>query len=150
MITNDDLTKSLEEVGLDLVVPNNEALREALTLDGSMLSSLTNQKISSMIFTLSRFQLYLQVHSNVRTLNHKKAKREFEKELNSTLIQLKCPKSYTVKEKVAQAFIENPNLTDMEEKVVNAEGHEILFHKTPESILEIINALKKELSTRGN
>jgi len=143
------LNRCLEETGLGSITPQPEALKEALSIDGTMLGTLSAQKISSLIFTLTRYQLYLQLQSNMRTVKRDSTKRRYELELGKTMIKLQKSK-LTVKEKAAQALEDNPNLAVLEENWYKAESEATLFHKTPEMVMEIANALKKELSVRGN
>jgi hypothetical protein len=144
----DQLSKCLEDTGLSEVAPNLEALKEALSIDGTKLGTLTSQKISSLIFTLSRYQLYLQLQCNIRSVKRNTAKRQFEIEQGKALIKLPSSK-LTVKEKAAKVLEEHEGLANLESKYATADDECTLFHKTPEMVLEIINALKKELSIRS-
>jgi hypothetical protein len=143
-----EILTCLSGLGLDSIAPNEAVFREALSLAGEDISSMPINRISKLIFTLSQYQVYLQLQANIQSAKYRKAKRDFELELNRTLIQVKESKM-TIKEKTAKAFEINEQLSVLEEAMTVAEGKDIALHKIPESALEIINALKKELSIRG-
>ena len=144
-----NLQRSLESCGLDLIVPDGSAFREALSLDGTQISSLSNEKLQSIIYTLSRYLMYLQLQYNVRSAKHVKAKRDYELALSKALVTVKGSK-LTVKEKTAIALESDESLALLEELSMKTEGEEIVFKRTPDAIVEMINSLKRALgSTRG-
>ena len=143
------ILNSLEEVGLDTMVPKTNPLVEIAAIDGESLSTLSSQKISSLIFNLSRYQVYLQVQCNVRSARFKRAKRDYNLLLFRVLSEMKGSK-LTVKEKTAKALTDNPDLAVLELELAEAEAEDTVFQNIPTSTVEIINSLKKELSIRAN
>lgn len=148
---NEQLTQCLADTFLDQIQLDGNVLSEALSLDGEAITTLPDRQLSAMVYNLSRYQVYIQLHANVRTANLLTAKRIYESELNVALVSLKAPAKATVKEKLALAFDQNPKLKNLDESVAIAEREEALFKKVPEQTVHLVNSLKKEMGRReGN
>lgn len=147
---SESLSQSLNDTFLDQIQINGSVLSTVLSYDGETITNLTDKQLSSTLFDLSRYQVYLQLHANIRVTTLISAKRAYANELRRTLINMSEIKGkLTVKEKEARAMDQNPKLQELEEALEEAEKQEALFRKVPEQTLEIVNALKKELSRRG-
>ena len=147
---SDALYKSLNDTFLDRIQIKESVLDRVLSYDGEQITNLTDKQLSSTLFDLSRYQTYLQLHANIRTTTLISAKRAYTNELRRTIISMSEIKGkMTVKEKEAKAMEENPKLQQLEDALEEAEKQEALFRKVPEQTLELVNALKKELSRRG-
>lgn len=148
---SDLLQQSLTDTFLDQIQIKGDILSTALSYDGETITNLTDSKLSATLYDLSKYQVYLQLHANIRTTTLISAKRAYNNELRKTMVSLsdmKLPSKMTVKEKEAKAMEENPRLQELELKLEEAEKQEALFRKVPEQTLELVNALKKELSRR--
>jgi hypothetical protein len=142
------MSDPLEETFLNKIAIDGDVLARALSYDGEAITNLTDTQLSSTLYDLSKYQIYLQLHANIRTANYAAAKRAFESELGKVLISLKASSKATSKEKIALAIQHNERLQQLEENVATTEMEEILFRKVPEQAVELVNALKKELSRR--
>jgi len=142
----DSLSRSLTETYLDQISVDSDILAEALRVDGEAMTNLTSKKLSAMSFNLARYQVFLQLHANVRVANHLKAKRDFKIELGKTLVGLK--EKVTIAEKTAIALEQNKQLAALEKELAYAEREEALFKDIPRQSIELINSMKKELTRR--
>lgn len=144
--SHDPLLQSLTDTYLDKISVDSSVLSEALSIDGEAMTNLTSQKLTAMSYNLSRYQVFLQLHANVRVANHLRAKRDFRIELGKTLVNLTS--KGTVAEKTAIALETNPRLAELDQLVSDTEREEVLFKDVPRQSIELINSIKKELSRR--
>jgi len=144
---NTEVSKELQVVGLDKVNVNLKDIEAAITLNGRSLSSIPDEKLSAYVYNLAQYQLYIQLHYNIRNVEYTRAKVAFERALNKAIAGIEGKQ--TIKEKTAKAM-EDINLLRLEENMLEAETKLLIFHKIPETFTEVANALKKELGLRVN
>lgn len=149
-VMSNSLEKALSDTFLDQIQINRSILETALRYDGEQITNLTDKSLSATLYDLSRYQIYLQLHANIRLTTLISAKRAYQNELRRTVIRMsEMKEKMTVKEKEARAIEDNPILRQLEEEFEEAEKQEALFRRVPEQTIELVNALKKELSRRG-
>ena len=144
-LLNSEFTKELKAVGLDKININLKDIEDITSLDGKNLSNITNQRLTAYVFSITQYQLYIQLHHNIRNVEYSRAKVAFEQALNKALVGIggKNP----VKEKTAVAM-EDPELQRLQKEMLAAEARSTLFNKVPEAFTEVANSLKKELNLR--
>jgi hypothetical protein len=139
--------ETVELTRLSSVVTYSEEVDRILSLSGRELTNLTDSKLSQYLFTLTNHITYVQLHYNIRNMWHLRAKGKYELELNKALAEMASSK-LTVKEKTAKAM-ENPKLTELYEDWKSKEAQYTMLHKIPESLLEVANSIKKEMTIRS-
>ena len=141
----DTLQKSISDTMITSICPNKDQLAEALSLQSDELSALTERELSKYIYTLSQYIVYLQVQCNSRHIKYLESKRRYELALAKGSISIEAK---TLKEKARIALSNDPELQKYEKILRITEADYMLFEKIPESVTELVNALKKELSIR--
>jgi len=139
------ITTSLEETKIDHISPEADGLDKALAVKGYDISSLADAEISQHMYTLSQYIVFLQVQCNVRQIKYIDAKRMYELAIAKAVAN---QTGKTVKERTNTALLESGELQRLEQDYRLTEADFILFSKVPDSILEVVNAFKKELSLR--
>lgn len=143
--TKDKIEKSLEVSKLSSIHPDEDELSATLALKSSDLASLTDQDLSRSIFTLAQYQVWLQTYCNIKHIVYLDAKRVFEIALTRASKNLD---GKTLKEKSQKALEADSALQSLERDLKAKEHDYFLFDKIPETISDLANALKKELSIR--
>jgi hypothetical protein len=142
-----EIATELKKVRLLDYAPDMKGVEEILQLKGRNLSTLSETKLSEYVFTITQYQLYLQLHHNIRNIEYLTAEGEYERAVDKALIGLP-DKKQTVKEKIATAIETNPHIKELLVKMEKARNRHILFNKIPDAFIEWGNAIKKELSIR--
>lgn len=145
-IDKSKILNELQLTGLHTLDQDIEEISSINSLRGRDLSSLSDTKLSYYTFIAVQYQMYLQLHYNVRRIEYLQAKRAYEFALNKALASI--PGKQTVKEKIGEAM-KDPDLVKLESELADAENKYHLLDKMPEALLEIANSLKKELSLRN-
>lgn len=142
----DKLEESLAATCLDKISPSQIPLQRVLSLVGNDLSALVDKELSSYIYTLAQYQVFLQAQCNSRHIKFLEAKRAFDlgvaRELNTS------DGKRTVKERTNGILLTNTLVQELEKDMRIKEADFLLFDKIPEAVAELTNALKKELSIR--
>lgn len=141
------LKQSLEGTGLEkITMPGELLLTWALTFNPESVVSMPSEDISKAIFVISRYVVFLQAQANLR-----EASLYHEKENFNIAIAEKISKypTGTVAERQAKALNDHEDLRMLKDRVMSAKINYLMFQKIPDSFLEVINALKKELSRRS-
>lgn len=136
---------SLSDTYIDQVSPDGDSLKKILSLSGYELNALDDSIVTQYIYTLTQYLVFLQVQTNVRQIKYLDTKRQYELALSKAIANTS---GKTIKERSKLALIENDAVQKLEQSFKVAEADYILFTKIPDSILELINAFKKELSIR--
>lgn len=142
----ENLTKSINSTLVDRIAPNTGLLETVLALQGDLISTLTDQQLTSYMYTLAQYQVFLHTQVNLKNIRFMESKREFEFALAKETVKSTAK---TVKEKEFNALINNEHLQELEKKMRLREAEYVLYDKVPDSISEITNALKKELGLRA-
>jgi len=141
------LRSSILDTKIDQVIPREDLLEVVLAVQGDAIYALTDNQLTSYIFVLSQYQLFLQVQANVKYIKFIEAKRTFDLKMSREVSKNK--EKATIKEKEANALSSSEELQGFEKAMVVRQADYLLFEKVPESVAEIANALKKELGLRA-
>jgi hypothetical protein len=144
-----DLVEELSKAKLLDYTPDMKGIEAILQLKGRDLSTLSEDKLSECVFVITQYQLYLQLHHNIRNIEYLNLENQFDRALNSALLKV-ADKKLTVKEKMAVAMEGNTELQELEDNAFRAKSKYLLFNKIPDSLIEWGNAIKKELSIRAS
>jgi len=131
----------LDQVGLG----SQEQLQWALSLNPEDLVVLPVEDISKAIFIYAQYIVFVQAQLNVREASLMYEKRKFNRAVAKAIS--KYPKG-TVAEREAKAFEDNEDLRMLEQQYLKAQTNFVMFQKMPDSMAEVVNALKKELTRR--
>lgn len=146
-ISNTDLVTELNNIGfIDCLDKDTDSLKLVLSLRGKDLSSISDKKLSEHLLNLTRYHAYLTVHYNFRNIEYVTSKRKYDMELNKKIISVEG-KGLTVKEKTSIAM-EDPEVMVFYNDFVAKERLFLLLKNLPESLTELANAIKKEMSVR--
>lgn len=140
------LAKSLEDTKIASIKPSKDKLDEILHLQADQISTIQDSKLTEYIYALAQYQVFLHVQSNSRKILFLESKRTFDAEVSRQVVRNTQGK--TVKERLALALENDPRLQELEKDMRIKEADQLLFDNVPESVSELSNALKKELSIR--
>lgn len=141
------LRTSLEGTYLEFMgIGNENILKWALSIDPETVVLFESSDLTKAMYSLTQYSAFLQAQLNAREATFIYEKRKFGRELSLAICQY--PKG-TVNEREAKALKDIKELQLLESRLVKAETDFLMFRKMPESILEKVNVLKKEMSRRG-
>lgn len=141
------LNTSLHDTRLDKIDPtqNRDDLDKALLIRGHEISTMATEELMAHMYTLTQYTVFMHMQSNIRQIKFLEAKREYELALAKAL---SGKQGKTVKERASAAILESEDLQKLESEMRVREADHIMFEKVPDSLAELANALKKELSLR--
>lgn len=140
------VSQSLEECKFHLIKPEKDLLDKILGLNGYTISSLDNNTLSSYLFALAQYQIFIQTQVNIRNIKYVESKRAYDLEMAR---EIQKTNAKTIKEKNTTALLNSPILQELEKDMRVKYSDHIIFDKIPDSIAELSNALKKEIALRG-
>lgn len=143
----DRIAQSLLDTRLGSISPDYEEIETILSLKGSRLSFLTSKDLTHYIYSLSQYLIFLQVQVNIRNIKYIDAKKAYETALAREMSTKDTKR--TLKEKTSEVLLSSEKLQQLSQALQVKEADYRLFDKIPDHILELVNALKKELATRG-
>lgn len=129
----------------NLGVGNKTVLEWALKIDPESVVLFSGQELTKAMYSLTQYAAFLQAQLNIREATFLYEKRKFGREIALAISKYKG----TVQEREAKALDEVDELKMLEDRMIAAESQFIIFKKMPESILEKVNVIKKEMSRRG-
>lgn len=141
------LTKSLVDTKIANIKPSKDKLDEILRLPSDQISTIPDNKVTEYIYCLAQYQVFLHVQANSRKILFLESKRSFDAEVAREVSKIE---GKTIKERASYAINNNQQLQALEKDMRIKEADYILFENIPESVSELANALKKELSIRFN
>lgn len=138
-----------EDLLLHYACPNNSVVIEVLQLDVASLTDLTQENLSRYILVLGQYLVMLQHQENLKAIEYMLAYKAFEFKLSKQKISLDLPKSIkTEKEKMLWVLREDEYLHSLYEEVLSLEAQKTLMSGTGRAVENLLNALKKEMSSR--
>lgn len=142
------LQESVEGTYLEYMgIGNPEHLKQVLRMDPEHFVTMPSDELSKAMFTLVEYVAFLTAQANVREATWIYEKKEFG---IAMALAIKDHQKGTVAEREAIALSEKEDLRIMKQVMMKAHLDFIMFQKMPDSFVEKINAIKKELSRRGN
>lgn len=148
MIFDEQVNHTLHTTGLDLMTSSelDTEVKRLLKLSGSDITSMPLTKLSETIFNSARYMMYIQLYYNQVNANLIYLKKEHEQSLIKKASLIKEGK--TIKEKSVLALLQSDSLMEQDITIKQLEISVNLLHNIPEMLMELINALKKELQRR--
>jgi hypothetical protein len=139
---------TLQSTGLDLVSSSelNSETTKLLKLSGSDITNMSSTKLSETIFNTARYMMYVQLYYNQVNANLIYLKKEHEQALVRFCTNIKEGK--TIKEKSVHALSQNTALSEQDQTIKQLEISVNILNNLPEMLMELTNALKKELQRR--
>ena len=135
---------------LEYAQPNLDLVAEALGIDIETLDSLSSARISKYIVVLAQYLIMLQYNSNLRSARASLLSKQLEHDANVFKMEGKFPKTATNDKQRRSWLIENNEAFKVNwETYLQVDAEHVLLHGMSSSVDALINALKKELSTRG-
>jgi hypothetical protein len=144
---SEQLSKSLIDTRIHLIQPTKNKLDEVLKLQSGNISTLNESRLTEYIYTLAQYSVFLNVQANTRKILFLESKRAYDAALNRAVSKVN---GKTIKERASSVLESDEKLQQLEKDMRKKEADCILFENVPESVSEISNALKKELSFRFN
>lgn len=139
------LSASLADTRLDQLDPDRSALDKALKVQGHELSNMATEELTTHMYTLTQYTVFMNMQTNIRRIKFIEAKRDYELALAR---ELSTKQGKTVKERSSAAMLESPELQKLELEMRVREADHILFDNIPDSIAELASAMKKEIGNR--
>ena len=121
--------------------------KKLLQLTGNDITTMPDITLSENIYNAARYMSFLQLYYNQANATYIHLKREHDLEVLKEVQKLKLNK--TIKEKTAYVIENIPGLYSQFEELQKLEITVNLLQKMPESVMELANALKKELQRRN-
>lgn len=141
------VSRSFDSTKISSIKPDPKLLEETLSMAPHNVPLMSDQELSERIFGLSQYQVYIQAQTNARNVKFINIKRRYEMALNQAASKID-PKVKTVKEREALALAGSDDLRKMLDDLTIAESDYLLFENIPQSMIELCNALKKEMALR--
>lgn len=142
----DDLSEYLQ---LYYASPNRGLVVEVMQLDAGQFDSLANNTLSKYILVLGQYLVMLQHNENMKGIEHMILSKSFDYNVSVKKISAEIPKSLkTEKEKLYWIIQNDSEIEKMYEDLIAAEAEKMLTADMAKAIENLLNALKKEKSTR--
>lgn len=142
--------KFSEEMLLHYSSPNRDLIVEILQFDANVLSDLHDSQLSKYILVLGQYLVMLQYNDNLKNIEKVLISKTFDFHLNKAKSTTDAPAFVkTEKEKRSWFLSNNEELMELETKLLVAEAEATLISGMANSIEALLNALKKEKSSRG-
>src|SRR6188508_845958 len=139
-----------EEMLLHYSSPNRDLIVEILQFDANGLADLHDSQLSKYILVLGQYLVMLQYNDNLKNIEKVLISKTFDFTLNKVKSTTDAPPFVkTEKEKRSWFLSNNEELMELETKLLVAEAEATLISGMTNSIEALLNALKKEKSSRG-
>jgi hypothetical protein len=152
MIDVAKIRSSIDQLSTSLLLnaasPNTEVVKEALSLNASLIDGIPNSVLSGYIVALGQYIVMLQHYENRIAIEYATLSKLLDFELAKKAITDGTGKSKSIKERRSSAIIADENLIALEELILQAEAEKMLMSSMVNAVSEFLNALKKEKSGR--
>jgi hypothetical protein len=135
-------------LGLDKASPNQELINQVLSYDAALLYNLTDYNISTYIVALGQYLVMLQVYKNQLEMLSNAASRKLEFELSKKKLMSDSKVKINEKDRRCLELIADPDLMDASNLIDDFSIEQTLLTNISGALEELLNALKKEKSSR--
>lgn len=143
----DDLSEYLQ---LYYSAPNRDLIIEIMQLDANQFDSINNITLSKYIIVLGQYIVMLQHTENMKNIEHMVMSKSFDFNVSMKKIRDDLPKSLkTEKERLYWVLNNDADILQMYEDLIAAEAGKMLTADMTKAVESLLNALKKEKSTRS-
>lgn len=141
----DHLNEKADELLLFKTKPNLSIVEEALSMNVGDLETIRDDVLSKYIIVLSQYLIFFNSQMNKSKVMYMVHSKNFDKVLNSAIIDIK---GKSVGERKAKAVEDSSELLDLEDRVSHYEREVNLGKDHDTQVTTLINALKRELTRR--
>ena len=147
----DKVTLLSEQMMLHYASPDNNLVVQVLQLDASAFPAVTDEELTKYVIVLGQYLVMLQHNINLKAVEHLLSSKTFEHKLMVKTIKREFPPNIkTDKAKRAMVLDDDEEMKEMFIEVMAAESEKLLLHNMDKAVESLLNALKKEKSTRVN
>jgi hypothetical protein len=146
----DKVNRFSDEMLLHYAAPNRDFIVEIMQLDAADLNQLHQEQLSKYVLVLGQYLVMLQHNENMKAIEHMLAAKAFEHNLNKEKFSRDDVQGKTEKERRAWLLLNDPELKNLYEQVLVAEAEKMVISGMVKANEGLLNALKKELSSRYN
>jgi len=143
-----EINNTSENLLLHYASPNQSLVSEVLRFDAESFNELPDDMLSKYILAMGQYLVMLQHNENLKAIDFMIASRVFENKINMKTFQLGSETKATLKERRAALLESDPDLIQLQDTVVSAEAQKMLLVGTVRASEGLLNALKKEKSSR--
>lgn len=138
-----------EQLLLHYSSPDNNLVIQVMQLDASAFPSVSDEDLSRYIIVLGQYLVMLQHNVNLKSVEYMLISKTYEHKLMIKVLKEDWPPSIKT-DKVKRAFIidKYADISDMMFEVMMSESEKLLLHDMNKAVESLLNALKKEKSTR--
>lgn len=139
-----------EQLLLHYAAPDNNLVIQVMQLDASSFPSVSEEDLSRYIIVLGQYLVMLQHNVNLKAVEYMLVSKTYEHKLMIKIMREKWPSDIKT-DKVKKAFVidKYPELNEMMGEAMLAESEKIMLQDMNKAVESLLNALKKEKSTRS-
>ena len=147
----DKVTMLSEQLMLHYAAPDNNLVVEVLQLDASSFPSVSDEDLSKYIIVLGQYLVMLQYNINLKAVEYLYISKTYEHKLMVKTLNKDFDSSIkTDKAKRALVLDTDDEMKLMMDEVLSAECEKLILHGMDKAVESMLNALKKEKSTRAS
>ena len=140
-----------EQMMLHYASPNNNLVVQVLELDASTIPTVPDDDLTKYIIVLGQYLVMLQHNINLKSVRHLIISKTYEhKIMIKTITRDFSSNIKTDKAKRAMILDSDEEIKEMYIEVMAAEAEKLILHNMDKPVESLLNALKKEKSTRSN
>jgi hypothetical protein len=140
-----------EQLLLHYSAPDDNLVIEVMQLDATAFPAVSDEDLSRYIIVLGQYLVMIQHHVNLKSVEYMLTSKTYEHKLMIKVLKEDWPSSIKT-DKVKKAFIidKYEDMSDMMFEVLMAESEKLMLHDMNKAVESLLNALKKEKSTRSS
>ncbi len=139
-----------EDMLLHYAAPNRELVVEIMQFDANGLSLLLDDQLSKYILVLGQYLVMLQYNDNLKNIEKTLLSKSLEFNINRRKMLGQFPSGMkTEKDKRAWLLSNDDDLSEQAMNALAAEAEATIISGMCSSVEALLNALKKEKSSRG-
>jgi len=149
-----DIMNKVSEFSEDMLLhyasPNRELVVELMQFDANGLALLPDDHLSKYILVLGQYLVMLQYNDNLKNIERMLLSKNLEFSLNKTKMLRQFPVGMkTEKDKRAWLLANDEQLSELAMNALAAEAEATIISGMSSSVEALLNALKKEKSSRS-
>lgn len=139
-----------EQLLLHYSAPDNNLVIQVMQLDASSFPAVSDEDLSRYIIVLGQYLVMLQHNVNLKAVEYMLVYKTYEHKLMVRVLKEEWPTTIKT-DKIKRAFIidKYEDISEMRFELMLAESEKLLLHDMNKAVESLLNALKKEKSTRN-
>lgn len=146
---------AIEKLSKELLVssasPNTNLIKEAMNTDAALVSSLSDDTLSSYILVLGQYLVMLQYNENTYNINYMLYSNALNFEITKIIFKdVEVGKLKTEKAKRNYIILNYEDIQKLQAQVLQAQAEKMLLENMGNACGEFLNSLKKEKNSRDS